>query len=154
MVKDTCYAGSNTFESEARNQMTFYLKLYCLTVPIFFSVDMLWLGFIAKDFYQNHLGFLLRPQVNWFAAIIFYLIYIVGILIFGVSPGINTQSWTRALIFGSLYGFFTYATYELTNMALVENWPFKVVIVDILWGIVLCSIVSVSSYFIAKKWLL
>ena len=131
--------------------MIFYAKLYCLTVPIFFLVDILWLGFIAKQFYQNHLGFLLRPQVNWVAAIVFYLIYIVGILIFGVLPGIKARSGTQALIFGSLYGFFTYATYELTNMALIENWPFKVVVVDILWGVILCSIVSVASFFVARQ---
>ena len=131
--------------------MSHYLKLYCLTIPIFFLLDILWLGFIAKDFYQHHLGFLLRPKVDWVTAIVFYLIYNVGILIFAVSPGIESQSWTRALVLGALYGFFTYATYELTNLALVENWPFRVVIVDILWGIVLCSIVSVSSFFIAQR---
>ena len=131
---------------------SFYLKLYCLTVPVFFAIDMLWLGYLAKDFYQDNLGFILSPKVNWVAAICFYLIYIIGILIFAVRPALENGIWLKAMILGGLFGFFTYATYELTNMALIENWPFKIVVVDILWGVVLCSSVATTSFFIGK-WL-
>jgi uncharacterized membrane protein len=132
--------------------IVFYLKLYALTVPVFFAVDIIWLGFIAKKFYRNNLGFILSPQVNWPAAISFYLLYIAGILIFAVVPALEKESFGRALLWGCLYGFFTYATYDLTNMATIENWPLKVVIVDILWGVFLCSMVSSISFLIAK-WL-
>jgi uncharacterized membrane protein len=132
--------------------LSFYIKLYLLTVPVFFGLDMLWLGLIAKSFYQNNLGFILSPKVNWLAAVVFYLIYIVGILIFAVNPALETREWQKALVLGGLFGFFTYATYELTNMALIQGWPFKVVVVDILWGAVLCSAVAVAGFFIGQ-WL-
>ena len=130
----------------------FYLKVYALTVPVFFLIDMLWLGVVAKNFYQKHLEYILSPTVNWPAAIVFYLIYIMGILIFAVFPGLEKDSLTKTLILGALFGFFTYATYDLTNLATIKSWPLKVVIVDIIWGIILCSLVALSSFYIAK-WL-
>ena len=130
----------------------FYLKLYALTVPVFFIIDLIWLGIVAKGFYQNNLRYILRPDVNWAAAIIFYLIYIVGIIIFAVLPGIARNSWPHTALWGALYGFFTYATYELTNLALLKDWPLNIVIVDILWGVVLCTAVATLSFYIAK-WL-
>ena len=131
----------------------FYLKLYALTVPIFFVIDILWLGVIAKGFYRRQLGFLLSPQVNWIAAVIFYLIYIAGILFFAVRPALNNNSWSQAVILGALFGFFTYATYDLTNLATIKHWPLTIVIVDILWGVCLCILVAYLS-FIISKWLI
>jgi uncharacterized membrane protein len=131
----------------------FYLKLYLLTVPVFFIIDLIWLGVVAKGFYQKNLGYILSTQVKWTAAIIFYLIYIVGILIFAVLPGLAKDSLRHATLWGGLFGFFTYATYELTNLALLKDWPINIVFVDILWGVVLCSAVASLSFIIAK-WLL
>ncbi len=128
----------------------FYVKLYLLTVPIFFLVDLVWLGYVAKSFYHRHLSFILSPEVNWWAAITFYLIYIVGILFFAVVPALEKASLMRALVWGGLYGFFTYATYDLTNMALIKGWPLKIVIVDILWGVMLCATVAMSSYGVGR----
>ena len=130
----------------------FYLKLYALTIPIFFFIDILWLGVIAKRLYRDKLGHLLSPQVNWTAAIIFYLIYIAGILLFAVRPAIKANSWGEAFLWGALFGFFTYATYDLTNLATIKNWPISIVVVDILWGVCLCALVSFLS-FAASKWL-
>ena len=128
----------------------FYLKLYLLTIPIFFLIDMLWLGVIARSFYRQNLAFILSPDVKWLAAITFYLIYIIGILIFAVIPAIERDSIFKALVWGGLFGFFTYATYDLTNMALIKGWPLKVVIVDVFWGIVLCASVAALSFKVAK----
>jgi len=128
----------------------FFFKLYLLTVPIFFLLDIIWLGYVAKGFYRKHLGFILSPEVNWPAAIAFYLIYIAGILIFAVAPAIERLSLVRALVWGGLYGFFTYATYDLTNMALIKGWPMKIVVVDILWGMVLCAAVATASFGVAR----
>ncbi len=130
----------------------FYVKLYLLTIPVFFLVDIIWLGYVAKRFYRNNLDFILSPDVNWPAAICFYLIYIVGILFFAVAPALERESLARALLWGGLYGFFTYATYDLTNMALIKGWPLKIVVVDIAWGVVLCAVVAASSFGIAR-WL-
>jgi uncharacterized membrane protein len=133
--------------------LLFYGKLYVLTVPVFFLVDIVWLGVVAKGFYQKNLGFILSPTVNWTAAIVFYLVYIVGILIFAVVPALRTSSLGKAVLLGALFGFFTYATYDLTNLATVKDWPFRVVVIDILWGMFLCGIVSTASYGIGG-WLL
>jgi uncharacterized membrane protein len=130
----------------------FYLKLYALTIPIFFIIDIIWLGVIAKGFYRRHLGFILSPDVNWVAAIIFYLMYIVGILFFAVRPALNSSSWQQAALLGGLYGFFTYATYDFTNLATIKAWPPVIVVVDVLWGVCLCTVVSMLSFAIAK-WL-
>jgi uncharacterized membrane protein len=129
----------------------FYFKLYLLTVPVFFIIDLLWLGVAARAFYRRELGFILSGKVNWAAAVIFYLIYIIGILFFAVRPALVQASWRQAAMLGALYGFFTYATYDLTNMATIDKWPLKIVIVDIVWGTVLCTLVSLASFAIAGK---
>ena len=131
----------------------FYLKLYALTVPVFFMIDLIWLGVIAKGFYRENLSYILSPQVNWPAAIIFYLLYIAGILIFAVVPAVTKDSWQHAIMYGALFGFFTYMTYELTNLALLKDWPLNIVVVDIIWGVVLCTAVATLSFIIAR-WLL
>ena len=131
--------------------ISFYFKLYVLTVPIFFIIDLLWLGIIAKGFYQRQLEYILSPEVNWAAAILFYLIYIAGIIFFAVRPAINSRSWTRAVWLGALFGFFTYATYDLTNLATLKDWPLVVVIVDVTWGVCLGAVVAVSSYLASKR---
>ena len=131
----------------------FYGKLYALTVPLFLFVDIIWLGVIAKGFYQRNLAFILSPTVNWAAAIAFYLLYIVGILIFAVLPALKASSMGKAVILGILFGFFTYATYDLTNLATVKDWPLKIVVVDLLWGMFLCGVVSLVS-FAMGSWLL
>ena len=130
--------------------MLFYLKLYSLTVPIFFAIDLLWLGVVAKKFYRTNLNHILSDEVNWKAAIVFYLIYICGILVFAVRPAIASDSWRQAILFGGLYGFFTYATYDLTNMALIKNWPLVIVIVDIAWGACLCALVAYLSFHASR----
>ena len=131
--------------------ISFYLKLYALTVPVFFIIDLIWLGVVARGFYQKNLKFILSPNVNWTAAIIFYLMYIAGILIFAVVPGVAKDSLRHAALWGALFGFFTYATYDLTNLALLKDWPLNIVIVDIIWGMVLCTIVATLSFYIAKR---
>jgi len=134
-------------------EMTFMraLRIYFITVPIFFVIDLIWLGVVAKGFYQRHLGYLMRSPVNWTAATLFYLLFIIGIVFFAVRPALETQSAIRALIYGALFGFFTYATYDLTNLATVRDWPVIVTVVDLIWGTVLCGAVAWGSYLISNK---
>ena len=131
----------------------FWLKLYLLTIPVFFAIDMLWLGYAARNFYKTQLHALLSPEVNWTAAFLFYFIYIAGILFFAVRPALEAGSLARACLFGALFGFFTYATYDLTNLATLRDWPVLVTVVDIAWGTVLCTLVGGSAYLIGS-WLL
>jgi uncharacterized membrane protein len=126
-----------------------YVYLYLLTVPAFFIIDMLWLGVVAKGFYQAKIGHLLGV-INWPAAILFYLLYIIGIIIFAVSPALLAGSAMKAVILGALFGFFAYATYDLTNLATLKDWPLSIVIVDIIWGMVLTGSVAFVSYSIGK----
>lgn len=129
------------------------IYLYLLTIPVFFGIDMIWLGLVARSFYRNSLGQLLRTDVNWAAALIFYLIYIGGILIFATLPALEKDSLKQAFVLGGLFGFFAYATYDLTNLATLKGWPINVVLVDIMWGIVLTSVVASSSFLIGR-WLM
>ncbi|MBE0499894.1 MAG: DUF2177 family protein [Desulfuromonadales bacterium] len=128
----------------------YYLKLYLLTIPVFFAIDLLWLGMVAKNFYQHNLSHLLNPAVNWPAALLFYFVYIAGIILFAVKPGLDAQSLAKAALWGALFGFFTYATYDLTNLATLRDWPIRVVMVDIAWGTLLCTLVASGSYLLGR----
>ena len=125
--------------------------LYLLTVPVFFAVDMTWLVVVARDFYKSQIGSFLRPEPIWWAAILFYLLFIVGILYYAVLPAYAAGEWTKALLYGALFGFFTYMTYDLTNYSTVKDWPLLLVFVDTLWGTVLSASVALASFFIAGK---
>ena len=123
-----------------------HLLTYAIATALFFAIDMLWLGLIAKNFYREKLGYIMAADVNWPAAIIFYLLYIGGIMYFAINPALKEASWTLALLNGALLGGLCYATYDLTNLATLNKWPIEIVIVDILWGIVLTGTVSVVTY--------
>jgi uncharacterized membrane protein len=128
-----------------------FIKLYAITLPVFFVIDIIWVGFVAKNFYRNQIGYLMKSDVNWIAAIIFYLIFITGLVVFVITPAIEKTSWIHAILFGSLFGLVCYATYDLTNLAVTKDWPLLVTIVDLVWGAVLSASVSTITYFIAGK---
>ena len=128
-----------------------FLKLYLIALPVFFIIDMVWLALVAKGFYAKQIGFLMKPDINWAAAIIFYLLFIVGLVQFVITPALEKNSWMHALLFGALFGLITYATYDLTNLATLKDWPILVTIVDLIWGAVLAAAVSSITYFIAVK---
>ena len=125
--------------------------LYVIATAIFLACDLVWLGLVARGFYQRHLGYLMRNPVNWAAALIFYLLFVVGLLIFAIKPALDVQNPLRALLYGALFGFFTYATYDLTNLATVRDWPLIVTVADLSWGVVLCSIVACATYGVAVR---
>ena len=128
-----------------------FLKLYFATLSIFFVIDMVWLGVAAKAFYKKHLGFLMRPDIYWPAAIAFYLLFVVGLVLFVIEPALQRASWTHALQRGALFGLICYATYDLTNLATLKDWPFVVTVVDLAWGTALGASVSVITFFLAKQ---
>ncbi|MFZ2900435.1 MAG: DUF2177 family protein [Saprospiraceae bacterium] len=127
------------------------LKLYAIALPVFFAIDMIWLGLVAKNFYRAQIGALMRPEVNWTAALVFYLIFIAGLVVFVISPALEKASWKHALLFGALFGLVCYATYDLTNLAVAKDWPLLVTVIDMIWGTVLAASVSVATFFIADK---
>ena len=128
-----------------------FIKLFFIALPVFFIIDMVWLVLVARKFYQEQIGFLMRPDVNWIAAIIFYLIFIAGLVAFVISPAVIKQSWKHALLYGAFFGLITYATYDLTNLATLKNWPVLVTVIDLIWGTVLAASISIITYLIYNK---
>lgn len=124
---------------------------YLLTTVVFFAVDMLWLGVVAKGFYQKQLGPMLSEQVNWPAAIVFYLLFVAGILVFVVFPALDKGSLGRVVVLGALFGLVTYATYDLTNLATFRGFPPLVAAVDMVWGMVLTGTVAAAGFLLARK---
>jgi len=129
-----------------------FLKLYGATAAVFFAIDLVWLGVVAQGFYEKHLGHLLAAQVRWGPAILFYLIFIMGLLVFAVLPGLSVASLGRTLTLGAFLGFFAYATFDLTCAALFTDFPNRVVGVDMIWGTVLSATVSAAGYGVGR-WL-
>jgi uncharacterized membrane protein len=132
--------------------IAYYLKIYLSALASFLAIDMVWLIVVARGFYRKQLGFLLSDQPNWWAAISFYLLFVAGLLVFAVVPALETGSLRRALLLGGFFGLVTYATYDLTNLATVKNWPWIVTVVDLAWGAVLATAVSCLGY-LAGRWL-
>jgi len=127
------------------------LLIYAITLPIFFAIDLVWLALVAKNFYRQHIGHLLSADVNWPAAILFYLVFIGGIVFFAVKPALEGHSAVRALAYGAFFGFLSYATYDLTNQATMRDWPVIVTVVDLAWGSVLSGTVAFASYQVASR---
>jgi len=111
-----------------------FFKIYMLTLLPFVVIDGIWLGFVAPGFYRSQIGFLLAERPNWFAAVLFYLLFIAGMVYFVTGLDISLSS---ALIRGAIFGFMCYATYDLTNLATVKGWPVLVTVVDLCWGTIL-----------------
>ncbi len=126
------------------------IKTYVIALIVFFAIDMLWLGLVARKIYKNQLGFIMSDKPNWPAAIVFYLIFILGMVFFVIHPAIDRASFTYALFVGMFFGFITYATYDLTNLATLKDWPIKITIIDLIWGTTLGGSVSAMTYFIVN----
>ena len=129
-----------------------WIKLYGLTAAAFFAIDLVWLGVVAQGFYQRHLGSIMREEVVWPAAAAFYLLYIAGILVFAVAPGLGEGSLGRAVLLGAFFGLVAYATFDLTGMALIRGFDWTVVAVDLVWGTILTGSVAAAGYG-AGRWL-
>lgn len=125
-----------------------YVKMYIIAFIIFLAIDAIWLGLVAPKFYKSQIGHLMSEKPNLIAALVFYLLYIVGVVYFVVAPGVDAQSITKILVAGALFGFMTYATYDLTNLATLRDWPIKVTIVDLIWGTSLSTLIGVGTYYI------
>jgi uncharacterized membrane protein len=128
--------------------MTEFLKIYGLAFVVFFAIDMVWLGLIARNTYQNQIGHLLKPDVNWTAAIIFYLLFIFGLVFFVINPAVDQGKLSTALIYGALFGLITYATYDLTNLATMKDWPLQITLIDLTWGTFLGASTSTLTYLL------
>ena len=129
------------------------ITMYLAVLPVMAVLDLFWLGVVSKKVYAGYLGPLMRSDVVWPAAIVFYFAYAAGLVYFAVNPGIQANSWNLALLNGALYGLMCYMTYDLTNWAVLKGWPWQIVPIDIIWGTVLSAIVAVVAFFITKAFI-
>jgi uncharacterized membrane protein len=125
------------------------LAVYLATFAVFVGIDFVWLGFIALGYYKSQIGHLMADQVNLGAAAAFYLIYVMGIVLFAVQPSMGNVG--KAFLQGALFGFFCYATYDLTNMATLKNWTWSIAAVDMAWGSFLTGVAAAAGAFVASK---
>lgn len=130
---------------------TAFLKTYVASLVAFLILDFAWLGVIARGFYRNQLGHLLSPDVRWLPAVIFYLLYIAAIVVFAVMPAAERGSLMRAVVLGGFFGVVAYATYDLTNLATMRDFPSLVAVVDMTWGCVLSAVVAATGYLVAAR---
>lgn len=121
-----------------------------ITFVVFLAIDFVWLNFIAKNIYATKIGHLLAENPKLFPALIFYLIFVIGIIVFAVLPGYEAQNIWRTVILGALFGLLTYSTYDLTNLATLKNWPVSVTVIDLIWGTFVSTVASVAGYYIAR----
>ena len=130
--------------------MTRFAIAYAATFVVFCVLDFLWLGFVAKGYYQSQVGTLLLERPNLAVAALFYGLYIVGVLIFAVLPALDAGQWTRALSYGALFGFFAYATYDLTNLATLKGWSPGVALLDLAWGAVVTGMSATAGFLVTR----
>jgi uncharacterized membrane protein len=131
--------------------MATFAKLFGIALPVFLVIDLIWLGVLARPFYQAQLGPLMKEDVDWGAAIIFYLIFVAGIVVLAVLPAVEKESFLRAVALGAMLGLVSYAAFDLTGLATLTGFPRTMAIVDLIWGTVLTATVSAVTY---KIWFL
>ena len=124
---------------------------YVATLAVFCGLDFLWLGFVAKGYYQSQLGALLLDKPNIPVAALFYVVYVAGVLVFAVLPALEAGQWSRALVQGALFGFFAYATYDLTKLATLKGWSPGVAMLDLAWGAVVTGLSATAGYLVTRS---
>lgn len=126
------------------------LKLFGMTFLVFFLVDLVWLGVISKNLYRKYLGHLMTPNVNWTAALLFYILFIAGLVFFVVNPALEKESLRYAILAGGFFGLIAYGTYDLTNLATLKDWPLTITVIDLLWGTFLNAATSGLTFLLAR----
>ena len=125
-----------------------WVAQYAVAIVAFTVLDVIWLGTVAKDLYAAHIGHLLAPKANLPAAVAFYAIFLAGLVFFVIHPAIAEGSWTKALLVGAAFGFVTYATWDLTNLAVLKDFPFSIVPIDMAWGTVATAVTATVTYLV------
>jgi uncharacterized membrane protein len=127
------------------------LKIYLIVVLVFLAFDSLWLGIIAQSMYQEQLGPIVNIKFNFIAAMVFYLLYVAGILFFSVLPALKEKNVRKAWTTGAILGGLCYATYDMTNLATIADWPIMVTVIDILWGMIITGVSAGITTWLSIK---
>lgn len=122
-------------------------KIYLTALVTFLVFELIWIGLLARSFYNDQIGFLLSENPNWLAAVLFYLLFIAGLLYFSILPALNDKAEKKGVVQAAFYGLMTYGTYSLSNLSLIENWPVSITVLDMIWG----TIVSIMVCFVTVK---
>lgn len=128
-----------------------YPALYGIAAGLFVLFDAIWLGVVAKKLYATELKGLMTSNVKWGAAALFYAVFIAGLIYFVIAPALKADSSSSLAMAAAFFGFVTYATYDLTNYATLKGFPFKIVVIDLIWGTVLSTTVATLSYMLYTK---
>jgi len=128
-----------------------YVAAYLASLVVFLSVDMIWLSTMASRVYRPIMGDIALSGANLAPAVAFYVLYPVGLVIFVILPALRGGNIYAALIYGALFGFFTYATYDLTNQATLRNWTLQLSLIDMAWGTVLSAVSAAAGFWVAGK---
>jgi uncharacterized membrane protein len=124
---------------------------YIAALVVFTLIDLIWLGVVAKGFYRHELRTLLADEVRIPAAVLFYLCYPAGLVLFAVSPALQQGDVLRAAALGAAFGFFAYATYDLTNWATLKDWSAKLTVVDLTWGTLISAVTSAAAFMLVRN---
>lgn len=128
-----------------------WIAAYIASAVTFLALDALWLGVVAQKMYQREFGPLLLEKPNMAAAAVFYALYIFGVVFFAVKPALEAGSWSRALLYGAIFGLVAYATYDLTNLATLKGFPARVVLPDLAWGAFVSAAAAIGGYAAASR---
>jgi len=128
-----------------------WVSTYVATIVTFLALDFAWLGAVARRFYKTEMGPLMREEIQWLPAMAFYVLFVAAILVFVVAPGVERGSLGRTAWTGALFGLVTYATYDLTNLAVLRGFGPRLAFVDMAWGTVLCAAVAMAGYLFASR---
>jgi uncharacterized membrane protein len=129
-----------------------FLRMYAVGVVACFAIDVVWLGVVAKGFYQRQMGHLMRPDVQWAPAILFYLVYVAALVVFVAAPAAEHRSVGGAVAYGAFFGLAAYAAFDLTGLALLKEFPLGAALVDLAWGAFLSAVVSAAAVLGARAW--
>ena len=122
--------------------MTFYVLLWAIAFALLLIIDMVWLMWLGRGFYVEEIGSLLLEQPNLIAAFAFYALYIAGLVYLVIAPAAEADSVMKAVISGAVFGIVAYATYDLTNLAVMKGFTLKIALIDMVWGMALSAAVS------------
>lgn len=126
--------------------------LYLISFGVFLAVDAVWLATMSSRFYQPRLGAFMAERPNLAVALVFYVVYVAGVLVLAVMPGVDAGSVGKTALYGALLGLVAYGTYDITNLSTLRDWPVIVTVVDLIWGTALTAIVATAGYYTAR-WL-
>lgn len=128
-----------------------YLIAYAAVAVVFLVCDIIWLGWVARDFYRDQLGGMMADPIQIVPAVAFYLLYVFGVVVFVIAPALASGRITDALMYGALFGLVAYGTYDLTSLAVLKGFPAPMAYADMAWGAAVTAVSSAAGFWITQR---